>query len=333
MKDAIPIIVALISGFISLVAALIAVLNTRSVERLKAQLSSEAAVQGARRDYEYDALKRLYAEFEPVRFQLIETCENAISFIENLAWRATHAEVVGSVPGGTYLRMATVYHLLLPAACFRILSRRLTLIDLELSQPVYLQYLLAKEAYLSFSRDAEIATIAGLDYTPYVHDWRTKRQEDPHRYRRQGFALGRLDNALDQLINQEGEHERLLSFGEFEEKMRLLTENAGSEKTEYYSSALGAPADLFAEFEIDSRPVLWRMLVVQYILYNLLLKVSRDRNLIARDLGAMLNAIGDINVLDIGTSAAALGPIETARRYVLGQVLPRLEARVPQANS
>src|ERR1700745_3527460 len=116
MKDVIPIIVALVSGVVSIAAAVIATLNARSVERLRTRLSSEAGAEAARRDYEYDALKRLYAEFEPVRFQLIEASENAIRFIESLAKRAKSVEVDGSVPGGTYLRGATIYHLLLSAA-------------------------------------------------------------------------------------------------------------------------------------------------------------------------------------------------------------------------
>jgi hypothetical protein len=316
--------VALVSGVVSVLAALIAVLSARSVERLKAKLSSEAA----RRDYEYDALKRLYTEFEPVRFQLIEASDNAISLIENLVWRTTHANIAGSVPGGSYFRLAMVYHLLLPAACFRILGRRLTLTDLELSRPIHLQYLIAKEVYLSFSRDAEIAGVAGLAYTPYVHDWWQKRQDNPHRYRRQGLPRGRLDNALDQLIISEGNHERPLSFGEFEEKMRLHAESTGNEEPEHFSSALGAAADFFDDFQIDGRPVLWRLLVVQYLLYSLLLKLSRDRNLTVPNLRVVLDAGGGLDVLDIGASEATLGPAETARKYARDLVLPALEARV-----
>lgn len=301
------------------------------MERLKAQLSRETEDRAARRDYEYEALKRLYAEFEPVRFQLIEASEGAISFTENLARRARHEAVSGSLPAGTYQRLAIIYNLLLPAACFRILRRRLTLIDLELSPSIHLQYLLAKEAYLSFSLDAEIAGTAGLVYTPYVQDWRTKRQEDPHRYRRQGFAPGRLDNALDQLIGPHGDRERLLSFGEFEEKMRLLTEKAGAEtaETEYYRSALGAAADLFGDFQIDTRPILWRIVVLQYLLYRLLVTVSRARESDVPDLrSAFVNLVGDMTAFDVGKSAAKLGPVETAREYASRHLLSRIEVRV-----
>ena|ERR1700730_9033400 len=328
MKDWIPMLVASLSGLLSFLATLVAVRSARSIEKLKAQLSSEEADRAARRDYEYEALKRLYAEFEPMRFQLVEASESAVSFTEALARRLRQDEIPGSFPGGTYQRLAIIYNLLLPAACFRILGRRLTLIDLELSPPIHLQYLIAKEVYLSFARDAEIARIAGLVYTPYVQDWRQKRETNPHRYRRQGFALGRLDNALDQLIGTLGERERLLSFGEFEAKIGVISERTRAEHSVDHSSPLGAAVDLFAEFDIDKRPVLWRVLLVQYFLYRMLLTVSREPDSSVVDLHLLLRDAADLDVLDIGQSSAKLAPVDSARQYVLRQVLPQIEARI-----
>jgi len=328
MRDFIPLLVALLSGLVSLLATLVAVRNARSVERLRAQLSIKAADRAARRDYESDALKRLYTEFEPIRFQLVEATESAAAFTEELARWSRNERPAGSLPRGTYLRLATIYNLLLPTVCFRILRRRLTLIDLELSPPIHRQYLLAKEVYLLFTRDAEIARIAGLIYTPYVENWLEKREENPHCYRRQGFAPGRLDNALDQLIGPLGERERLLSFGEFEEKMRPFTENSRAGRPGDYSSPLGAAADLFDDFGADSRPVLWRILLAQHFLYRMLLRVSRERDSGALDLSALLlrHEDGDVtDVLDIGQSSATLGPVDSARQYVLRYVLPHIE--------
>jgi hypothetical protein len=326
MKGSIPILIALLSGLFSLLATLVAIRNARSVENLKAQLSNEAAERAARRDYEYEALKRLYAEVEPIRFQLVEASESAASFIEGLARRSTKKEIPGSLPDGNYLSLATIYTLLLPAACFRILSRQVTLVDLQLSPPIHLQYLIAKHCYLAFTHDAMIARIAGLLYTPYSEGWQTLRETDPHTFRRQGFALGRLDNALDELIHPLGDRVRLLSFGEWEAKMYASRKDPDG-RFAHYNSALGAAVDLFADFDINSRPVLWRILVVQYILYRMLLSVYREEQPGMVDLQEHLRPAEGMELLDIGESSATLGPVDSAREYAWRHILPLIETQ------
>ncbi|HEY6787930.1 MAG TPA: hypothetical protein VI365_11525, partial [Trebonia sp.] len=106
---------------------------------------------------------------------------------------------------------------------------------------------------------------AGLDplltYSPYVEGWREKRQECPQQFRRQGLPLGRLNTALDMLhvTRPEGE-ETLTTFGEFEPLLRDLDPDD-------LRSGCGAARDLFADFDPVTRPVLWRVLVIQVMLY------------------------------------------------------------------
>lgn len=59
--------------------------HQRELESLKATLDEQKAEKNARRDYEYDARKRLYQECEPLLFQLVELSENALSRIFSLA--------------------------------------------------------------------------------------------------------------------------------------------------------------------------------------------------------------------------------------------------------
>jgi hypothetical protein len=217
-------------------------------------------------------LKRLYAEYEPLRFQLVESVESAVRTIQDLAEisKERGSEVEGALPRGNYLRAALVYHLLAPAAYFKILQSRLTLVDLSASKPSYLQYLLAKEACSILTRDRLTAKHFDLQYTPYVAGWRELRQEDPRRYRRQGFAYGRFDNAVCALLVSTSKGgKRVMRFGEFETCTKDIV-------TGDYNSPLGAALDLFDDFSPGTRPVLWRCLLLQFCLHHLFLHAARS---------------------------------------------------------
>lgn len=82
--------------------------------------------------------------------------------------------------------------------------------------------------------------------------------------------MGRLDNALDALINQEEKTgDRFISFGEFEEKFDTIKEDD-------VNSSLGTARDIFSEFHPSTRPVLWRILVAQGLLYQCILELSLE---------------------------------------------------------
>ena len=55
------------------------------LEGLKAQLVESQAERDAERDYRYEATKRLYADLQPLLFQLSETCESAYNHTRGLA--------------------------------------------------------------------------------------------------------------------------------------------------------------------------------------------------------------------------------------------------------
>lgn len=88
--------IGLVPAITSLVVAIIAMLtsfaNSRKVAssneklaELTARLRDEESIRDARRDYEYEALKRLYAECEPLLFQFFELAEDAESRVRALA--------------------------------------------------------------------------------------------------------------------------------------------------------------------------------------------------------------------------------------------------------
>ena len=78
----VKVIAALAAAVTSLLVAVIGFFGTRSnqhdIELLRASLVETKAKRDARREYEYEALKRLYLEYEPLFFHLVESCQNAV---------------------------------------------------------------------------------------------------------------------------------------------------------------------------------------------------------------------------------------------------------------
>ena len=322
------VLVAVTAAAAAIVVALISFVSTRSnqrdVERLKADLADRKGEADARRTYTCEALQRLYRQYEPIRFHLVEACESAQDMIAQLAELASvrTPNDVGTLPRGNYLRVARVYHLLLPAVYFKVMQSRLTLVDLEASRPTFLQYLLAKQACSILTRDREIAGFFGLTYTPYVTGWRELRAESPQRYRRQGFPLGRFENALNAfLTTQQDGQPRVLSFGDFE---ALL---ASTEHLDY-NTPLGAAIDLFDEFEPDTRPVLWRTLLCQVVMYRLFIRAVRSNvedtdelRKFATQFAPWLFGLGVSNELG-----------HEVLRYITDEVLSRIDASYTTPN-
>jgi hypothetical protein len=253
-------VVALIGAASGISGALIAFRAQMRVARLTAALDEQRAESDARRSYEYEARKRLYSVYEPLRVRLLACTDNAVRQI---------AEIV-QAPGpgrpgyssAEYRLNATIYYLLAPLAVARMIERRLTLVDLGLDGRIHTEFVLAQAICRSLADEFWAAELAPLlPYTPYVQGWREKRQECPQQFRRQGLPVGRLNTALDMMhvSSTEGE-ETLAAFGEFEPLLRGL--DPGDVRT-----GPGAARDLFDGFDPVTRPVLWRVLVIQVLLY------------------------------------------------------------------
>lgn len=191
---------------------------------------------------------------------MLDCTDNAVAEIDRLAGQAGAGR-----PGfssAEYQLKAAVYYMLAPLVVARMIERRLTLVDLSLDKRIYVEFALAQIICRSLSDEFTAAYLhPPLPYSPYVEGWREKRQECPQRYRRQGLPLGRLNTALDYLhIKRPGDIDTLTSFGEFEpdfDKLDAIDVRSGP----------AAARDLFLEFDPVTRPVLWRVLVIQALLY------------------------------------------------------------------
>lgn len=299
--------------------------------RLEAALAAQQSEQDARRDYEYEARKRLYKECEPLLFRLGEASEGAFHRVYSLA-RTARLGYLGP-PGhpswldeGYYLS-STIYMLLAPAAWFRLLQERLTGVDLAVDEKIEAQYFVAKRMYISFTDEFEFARLErDLPYEPFDDDWEANRLSDPAKYWRQGVTLGWLDVAVEALVLREKDAPpRCLSFGEFQKAFEDDLRKHRGEK-------FGRFVEIFQYFHPETRPVLWRMLVAQALLHKALYSMAQSR---AATVGKVLS-VGTVLVTELEnfdwrpleerdpeSLERASEPFRVARRYLTAH-LPRL---------
>jgi hypothetical protein len=287
---------ALVTAVVSLGVALWAQLAGRKTSaeltRLESELQTEREERSARRDYDYEALKRLYSECEPLLFQAFELARDARFRIASLARSARERELrpdgSGWLAAQGYYYKSTAYFLLAPATTFKILQRRLTAIDLGLDFRLRTQYELHKLMFLGFTRDFVLAdradtdtstpTWRALDYDPDaadpgIPDREAKLRADPQHYARQGLYRGILEMITEALIatappsSQGGaERTRCKSLGEFWIELGEADSALAAQAPEI--------AALLEGFHPARKPVLWRVLVMQYLLYGTLLSTQ-----------------------------------------------------------
>jgi hypothetical protein len=257
--------------------------NSEALARLNAQISTAQSEDDARRDYEYEARKRLYKECEPVLFRLFEASENALHRVFSLARTARNGNLGASeswLDSPDYYMASTVYHLLVPSATFRLLKERLTMVDLTVDEAICRYYIIAKRIYLSFTEDFALAKFAPtLEYDPFADESSGLRETYPEKHSRQGLTLGDLDVAIENLLKEESPGSfRCLTFGEFEMAFYQDVKAGGSR--------FGSFAEMLLKFHPLKRPILWRILVVQAKLYSQILEsfASRRTNLFTVEL-------------------------------------------------
>ena len=236
------------------------------IELLKAQLGEQGKERDARRDYEYDTRKRLYAEVEPIRFNLFEALEEAHYRVKSLARTARSGNLgIGNnswLDGPGYYLRSTVYKILSPVAYYRLLQRRITFIDFSLDRDIALQYMLLKLYVRSFTDDFLIANLSpSLRYDPNAEDARTRVRKEPAVFSRQAFVLGDLECIADLLTIKEDGKTRVLQFGEFE---RLFAQDELDDN-------LQEAVNVFTFFSPEIKPVLARLLIVQAYFAQLIL--------------------------------------------------------------
>jgi hypothetical protein len=286
--DIAAVIAAAISGIISIFSMIMSKRNDISLEKIKYDLEIKKDEQTARRDYEYEARKRLYEECEPILFQFAELSESALKRIYALARNAREGHLGPNrfwLLTDQYFIRSTIYRLIAPMAAFKILQRRLTSIDLKLDKAINIQYHFAKILYYTFSSSPDLAkSEPDIPYDPDFIDVDSKdltdakkqeiRTKYPEMYWLQGLKVGKLDILTEALILVEnGKDVRIKSFGEFEleffEQVDEANTSVRSDRFEIFHT-------LFSYFHPKTRPVLWRTLITQAYLYNAIINIGKN---------------------------------------------------------
>lgn len=266
------IVAALISGFLAYRSARQAASEQKKLEeirigaqaqleQLKSGLAEGSAEKSARRAYEFDALKRLYQEVEPLLFQLNEASSFASNRMINMARASRDGELQDWLaPGDGYYVRSTIHSLLVPLGIFQIFRQRLTFLDLSLDARIARQYVLGKALNSSFSRDHEFAR--NKPEIPYHPNADPPEKPDI----RQGVFAGNLQRAVARMIASDGERSHVKSFGELSGEWSDPKSGAKDD--------LQPVIDIFIGFTPGERPVLWRILMAQLFVY----RAIRQRN-------------------------------------------------------
>lgn len=299
--------VATIAAAASVIAAVVSGVLTRRNNVALKKLEAAQAETNARISYSYEARKRLYTVCEPLLFQATEQAVEARARIRGLAKAARGGRLRLDGTGWLdspekYFFRSTIYNLLAPTTSFSILQRRLTTIDLSLDITVRAKYETLKLIFFSLKNDWNLAESDGdtaLKYDRNKTDPGEPGRErllrdSPQIHAPQGLYRAMLyvvaeafvagDESPRSAPGSPATTERCISFGEFQQEWQ----GAEPERTSLASRSLSRLAgprrsrstmepvfddlvELFAGFHPQRKPVLWRVLLAQYLLYGALL--------------------------------------------------------------
>jgi hypothetical protein len=265
-------IVTLVASIIvAIITAKLTLKNDERIKHLENTLAKQQFEDKSRLDYEYEAKKRLYQEYEPLLFQLNELSESALTRIINISRDGSNGFLTSDngwfSEKKSYYLLSTVYRILAPMVVYKLMRRRLTLFDLKLNFYFNTQYTLAKILYRTFSKDFKVASILPkIGYYPYG-DYKI-----PNQSRRQGIVIGMIDNLTEALIEYDENDKiyRIMSYGNFEKRL--------FEGGEFYR-LFEEIFTIFVDFHPKEEPVLWRILIVQALIHKLLLTNIPEREL------------------------------------------------------
>ncbi|MGE5289463.1 MAG: hypothetical protein ACM3ML_20145 [Micromonosporaceae bacterium] len=248
----VPILVAIIGAIAGVTGAIISSLYARRLARIQASLEEQRDISKARRDYEYEARKRLYSVYEPIKFQLVDIIGQALRRISILS--------LGPPPAGSVEEAASIYELLAPTALVRMLDRNLTLADMNLEPNVSVEYGFMKAAYRVLADSQSIASIYSA-----VSDRNCTTVAD------EGLLPYQLDDAADALLGIAPEDSNATNVAKRPVALKTFAQFIGVFRdacTTQDESGLNAIAKLIGGFTPANRPIFWRCLVTQVLLYG-----------------------------------------------------------------
>jgi hypothetical protein len=254
------------------------------MEKLRSELQDNNSERNARRDYEYEARKKLYEEYEPVFFRFSETAEWAYYRIKGLANRAAEGrfDEKSWLKYDSYYLQSTIYYLMAPLSYYILLRRRLTFVDLRVDKNIYSSYILGKILFASFSDAFVIAQKMGVPYTPF----------EGANHTRQDIPIGITENIADLIIEVDTEAVdswKVLSLAKFQN----IFKTGNNSDLQFFEEMLMA-------FHPQRLPVLWGTLIVQVIIYKVIINLRKGSGASSKQvlLKEISKAIDDIDISD-----------------------------------
>lgn len=111
-----------------------------------------------------------------------------------------------------------------------------------------------------------------INYSPRVPNWRIERQINPQKYWWQGLSDDRFSDAVIEFVESGNDSRHILTRDEFSERYKSLYRSGTKSKQQ----ALGLAANSLYGFTPATRPVYWRLLIIQSRLYHAFMKISLD---------------------------------------------------------
>jgi hypothetical protein len=307
----------------------------KALAALTSHLADENDSAKARRDYEYEARKRLYTELYPLAYQLGQAARHTQHRIMNLAL-AGRLGNLGPGPDNwltttdKYYFHSVIHAVVAPLAVYELMTRKLTLLDLRLDPQLHRQLGIAAKAYEAMRSDYNLADPARyppIAFAPGVTSYQPP--ETPPgpalpelRQRaiwRQGLYSGQISQACDAVIVTVGEAARVMNFAEFAKALgdADLRDAATAGRAGPMQHALQPLAAVFQNFHPASRPLTWRILLAQAACYRALRAAQHDDIAPAAILAAALfkdTDHGDFNwnAGDISIPPALRGEVDFA---------------------
>ena len=258
-------IAAILSAIIAImVSGIISYRSTKSLKKVQSELDVQKNIFENKTNYEYDARRKLYENCFPTLFNFISVSEAALFKIRDIVYHIGSGDLI--IPGKrfgdegyNYFKSNTLYKLMAPSACFKILREKITSYDLELDQKLRVQYELGRHLFNSWAGDRDFATIMESEYI---------RNDDDEFKHREGIRVSELEILCEFFIIRNNGDVRLKRYDEFNEEYKNWKNGIpNSKNTTIPENELNILESLFHNFTIESKPIFWRILVDQARMY------------------------------------------------------------------
>jgi hypothetical protein len=218
------------------------------LSRLSATLAQQRDEAAARRDYTYEALKRLYREVNPLLFRLREHCVGSLDRIRRIVREDFQ------VASEQHLLTST-QRLVAPLVVAQELQRHLSAVDLSVDPTIRAQYIVSRELLWILHEGPAIASA-----DPAIA-YREEDKPEEH-VPRQHLTFAQLQRLVDVFTVPDADDgtRRPLKLIELEDR----------QGRDELANVLKRVKTLFASASAASTPVLWRLLIAEASLMHVL---------------------------------------------------------------